>query len=60
MCGDRCYDAIGAAEHGLRFAGVSYGYGSAEELESAGAGQIVDSVEELEKLLLELAEKQED
>lgn len=60
MCGDRCYDAIGAAEHGLRFAGVSYGYGSAEELESAGAGQIADSVEELEKLLLELAEKQED
>ena len=52
MCGDRCYDAIGAAEHGLRFAGVSYGYGSAEELESAGAGRIVDSVEVLEKLLL--------
>ncbi len=60
MCGDRCYDAEGAGEHGLRFVGVSYGYGSREELLAAGAEQIAETVEELGQILLRQAEKQEE
>ena len=60
MCGDRCYDARGAAERGLRFVGVSYGYGSREELLEAGAERIAGTVRELEQMLLEDAGKQED
>jgi len=33
--------------------GVSYGYGTREELERAGADIVVDSVSELSELLLE-------
>lgn len=60
MCGDRCYDARGAAGRGLRFVGVSYGYGSREELLEAGAERIAGTVRELEQMLLEDAGKQED
>lgn len=59
MCGDRCYDARGAADHGLGFVGVSYGYGSRRELEEAGAERIADTVEELERTLLDLPENRE-
>ncbi len=37
MIGDRKYDILGAGENGVRGIGVLWGYGSAEELESAGA-----------------------
>ena len=50
MVGDRSYDVAGAAACGLPAIGVSYGYGSREELEAARC--IVDSVEELQKILL--------
>ncbi len=43
MVGDREHDVIGAAENGLECMGVTYGYGSREELESAGAVYIADS-----------------
>ncbi|MDJ0758060.1 MAG: HAD hydrolase-like protein [Woeseiaceae bacterium] len=43
MVGDRRHDVIGAASNGMRAIGVSYGYGSVEELLAAGAEQIVDS-----------------
>lgn len=50
MVGDRSYDVAGAAACGLPAIGVSYGYGSREELKAARC--IVDSVEELQKILL--------
>ncbi|MDO5690797.1 MAG: HAD family hydrolase [Tissierellia bacterium] len=41
MIGDREHDILGAKTHGLRSIGVLYGFGSREELESAGADEIV-------------------
>lgn len=51
MVGDREHDVIGARECGLDCVGVLYGYGSREELETAGAAKIVETVEELEQFL---------
>jgi len=53
MIGDRCYDVEGGRENGIDTIGVTYGYGSREELENAGATHIADSVEELTDILLE-------
>ena len=47
MVGDRMYDVNGARECGLKCIGVTYGYGSRQELEDAGAAYVVDTVEEL-------------
>ena len=52
MVGDRSYDVLGAHEVGLNCIGVTYGYGSAEELTSAGADALADSPQALRKLLL--------
>lgn len=52
MIGDRLYDVEGAHRHGIPCIGVTYGYGSREEHEAAGAEFIVDTVEELSALLL--------
>lgn len=43
MIGDRKHDLIGAVVNDMRPIGVSYGYGSVEELAAAGAVQIVDA-----------------
>lgn len=51
MIGDREQDVIGAKTAGLDCIGVAYGYGSHTELKEAGADDIVDSPEELGKLL---------
>lgn len=51
MIGDRSYDVIGAGECGLGTIGVSYGYGTVEELKNAGALAVADSVEELGRIL---------
>lgn len=53
MVGDREHDIIGANTCGVASVGVTYGYGSREELSSSGAGHIVDSVKELTKYLLD-------
>ena len=53
MIGDRKYDIIGAKYFGLRNIGVSYGFAPEGELEEAGADVIVDTVEELTRVLLE-------
>jgi phosphoglycolate phosphatase len=47
MIGDRKHDLIGAVANGIRPVGVSYGYGSSEELNAAGAIGIADSPAEL-------------
>lgn len=52
MIGDTFYDIEGARENHLPAIGVSYGYGSREELEKAGADAIVSSPKELSSLLL--------
>lgn len=54
MIGDREYDVIGALKNNLPSIGVTYGFGSYEELKNAGANYIVNSVDELHKKILEL------
>ncbi len=51
MVGDRFYDVLGAKANGIACAGVTYGYGSAEELKSAGADFIADAPCDVLKLL---------
>lgn len=53
MIGDRCYDIEAAKMTGLPSIGVTYGFGSKEELDSFGANLIVDSVCELSESLLD-------
>jgi len=51
MIGDRKHDVLGAAEHGIPCVGVLWGYGSREELASAGASVIVGTMDELFEVL---------
>lgn len=53
MVGDRKYDVSAAGQTGIKSIGVTYGYGSREELEEAGADLIVDSVSELKDRLMQ-------
>lgn len=53
MVGDREHDIYGAKEVGIDSIGVLYGYGSREELQSAGATYIVESVGEIGDILNE-------
>lgn len=52
MIGDREHDVNGARHNGLRAIGVLYGYGSREELETAGAHELAGSPAELRERLL--------
>lgn len=47
MVGDRKHDVYGAISCGIQCVGVSYGYGSVEELENSGAVYIAETVEDL-------------
>lgn len=58
MIGDRCFDVEGAHAIGVEAVGVTYGYGSMEELKEAKADYIVRSVEELQKFLLRGTEEE--
>lgn len=51
MIGDRKMDIEGAKANNIASIGTAYGYGGREELNAAGANDIVDSVEELAALL---------
>lgn len=51
MVGDREHDVLGAQAHGIGTVGVLWGYGSAEELTSAGATDLVATPAELAALL---------
>lgn len=53
MVGDRKFDIEGAKAFGLTSVGVSFGYAPEGELEAAGADYIVDTVSELESLLMQ-------
>jgi len=52
MIGDREHDIFGARDKGIDSIGITWGYGSRSELESAGATWIVESTEELCRLIL--------
>ena len=52
MVGDREHDVVGAKKNALPCIGALYGYGTREELHSAGAAAIADTVQDLHKLLL--------
>lgn len=52
MIGDREHDILGAKENGIDSIGILYGYGDRAEHEAAGAGMIVESVEQLLQLLI--------
>lgn len=52
MVGDRKHDILAANEHTIDSIGVTYGYGSHEEIEKSNPTNIADSVKELSQLLL--------
>jgi len=58
MIGDRKYDVDGARALHVESVGVSYGYGSLEELKEARADYIVQTVGELQRFLLRDVESQ--
>lgn len=51
MVGDREHDVHGARAHGIDTIGVLWGYGSQDELRSAGAAQLVETPQTLRALL---------
>ncbi|MPY94566.1 MAG: HAD hydrolase-like protein [Acidimicrobiia bacterium] len=52
MVGDRHHDVTGAIRTGLLPVGVTWGYGSRQELLGAGAAHLVDHPDELDAVLL--------
>ena len=52
MIGDRKHDILGAKKTGLKSCGVLFGYGSREELETAGADFIASDIKELKQICL--------
>jgi phosphoglycolate phosphatase len=59
MVGDRQHDIIAAKHHGVYSIGVTYGYGTEQELELHGADFIAYSPDEIPKLLEKLNRKNE-
>ena len=51
MIGDRLHDILGAKENGVSAIGITWGYGSSEELQRAGADHIFNSPTELRLFL---------
>lgn len=51
LIGDTKYDAIGAAKAGIACIGVTYGFGTREELFEAGAVAVFDTLQEVEAYL---------
>ncbi|NII12373.1 HAD hydrolase-like protein [Oleiagrimonas sp. C23AA] len=51
MVGDRRYDMEGAVANQVRAVGVSWGFGSTEELRLAGASQVIDQAHTLRQLV---------
>lgn len=57
MVGDREYDVKGAAKFDIPTIGVLYGYGSAEELTTAGAAALAKTPDEVTAKIKELSDK---
>ena len=47
MVGDRKFDTLGAKELGIDSIGVTYGYGSRQELEESHSTIIIDNCQQL-------------
>lgn len=56
MIGDREFDVIAARHNGLFALGVTYGYGTVDELQAAGVQALCSSVEEMERFLFAIDE----
>ncbi|MBJ6126632.1 HAD family hydrolase [Microvirga splendida] len=56
MIGDRKHDAIGAKANGLTSIGVTWGYGSRQELIEAGVACLVDAPQDLAEPILTLTQ----
>jgi len=54
MVGDRNYDIDAAKSVGVRSIGVTYGYGSEDELKNAGADKICSSAADLPKFIAQM------
>lgn len=54
MVGDTKFDVLGAKFHGIPCIGVSWGYGTVEEMQEAGAAAIAYSMEQLIDILQRL------
>lgn len=54
MVGDRRHDILGAHAVNMRGLGVLWGYGSRDELEAAGADQLVESTADLARVVLSM------
>ncbi|WP_088070984.1 HAD family hydrolase [Gottfriedia luciferensis] len=52
MIGDRFHDMIGAKLNNIDSIGVTYGYGSEDELINSGANALANSVDHLKRMLL--------
>ena len=52
MVGDRKHDIIGAEANGIEAVGVTYGFGSEEEINAAGPAYIAKSTEGLRRIFL--------
>src|SRR6202011_2436665 len=59
MVGDRRYDISGAHAVGMRGLGVLWGYGTRDELETAGADRLVDSPTDLARAVLSMVNGKE-
>ena len=53
MIGDRRHDMIGATNNNMFAIGVAWGYGTVDELASAGAEHVARSPDEIARLLIE-------
>ena len=58
MIGDRQFDAIGASNNAMRFVGVTYGFGSEQELREAGTTRLIAEPRALLPVLLEMTTDQ--
>lgn len=54
MVGDREHDIRGGRVNGLRTVGVTFGYGSRQELEESGADAVAENLEQLYNILKEM------
>lgn len=54
MVGDREHDIIGASRNNINSIGVTYGFGSSEELINSGASYVVNTVDDLFKKIISL------
>ena len=54
MVGDRRHDISGAHAVGMRGLGVLWGYGTRDELETAGADQLVESTDDLARTVVSM------